>query len=68
MTFKIKIFILKKAGIAVRKPKYKIDISVLENKQKGDKHHSSGLKDSFYQKFLKHLYYVKQGSGLINTD
>lgn len=53
MIFRIKILILKKAGIAVRKPKYKIDVSVLKNKQKSDKHHSSGLKDSFCLEIFK---------------
>lgn len=47
MIFKIRIFILKKAGVAVRKSKYKIDVGVLKNKKQIDKHNSSSLKDSF---------------------
>lgn len=35
MIFKIKIFILKKAGIAVGKSKYKINVGVLKNEKEG---------------------------------
>lgn len=35
MIFKIRIFFLKKARVAVRKSKYKIDVSMLKNKKAG---------------------------------